>query len=506
MRLVLRDNYSQTASLRHEHAEARHGTGRNREGQPAVKWFRAPTSTLGSLDASTAAHLISVAADLALVLDERGTILDVSSSLDEPGEHTIRQWIGQSWENTVSPESVPKIGALIDSADKGETPRWRQVNHALPDQQQLPMNYCTLRLGDQGHIVALGRDLKAVAALQQRLVEVQQSLERDYWQLRQAEARYRLLFQTATEPVLVVEARSRRVVEANPAAIATIVRGRRDLINQPLSELFPTEQRGRINRQLDTLIAVGRAEDCELDFDHGGRYRLNAALLRQQSGDLLLLRLVPESIAAPAIRLGEEHERLLQLLETAPDGIVVTDAQGTIVESNRAFLDLVQVTHQAQIRGESLGRWLGRQNVDLDVLIASLRRNPSLQIFPTSLRGEQGARAQVEVSATAIEQHGSLHCGFIIRNVDIRSSAEPETELDQPRSMEQITQLVGQVPLRDLVRESTDLIERLCIEAALRLTGDNRASAAEMLGLSRQSLYVKLRRHGLMDSESSPTL
>jgi DNA-binding protein Fis len=29
------------------------------------------------------------------------------------------------------------------------------------------------------------------------------------------------------------------------------------------------------------------------------------------------------------------------------------------------------------------------------------------------------------------------------------------------------------------------------------LTGDNRASAAEMLGLSRQSLYVKLRRFGL---------
>jgi DNA-binding NtrC family response regulator len=46
---------------------------------------------------------------------------------------------------------------------------------------------------------------------------------------------------------------------------------------------------------------------------------------------------------------------------------------------------------------------------------------------------------------------------------------------------------------------STDLIERLCIEAALELTRNNRASAAEMLGLSRQSLYVKLRRYGLVD-------
>ncbi|MFZ3238514.1 MAG: helix-turn-helix domain-containing protein [Stellaceae bacterium] len=35
------------------------------------------------------------------------------------------------------------------------------------------------------------------------------------------------------------------------------------------------------------------------------------------------------------------------------------------------------------------------------------------------------------------------------------------------------------------------------MEAALELTGDNRASAAEMLGLSRQGLYMKLRRYGL---------
>jgi DNA-binding NtrC family response regulator len=45
------------------------------------------------------------------------------------------------------------------------------------------------------------------------------------------------------------------------------------------------------------------------------------------------------------------------------------------------------------------------------------------------------------------------------------------------------------------------VIERLCIEAALELTGDNRASAAEMLGLSRQSLYSKLRRFGITDAE-----
>ncbi len=53
------------------------------------------------------------------------------------------------------------------------------------------------------------------------------------------------------------------------------------------------------------------------------------------------------------------------------------------------------------------------------------------------------------------------------------------------------------------MRESVDVIEKICIEAALDQTNNNRASAAEMLGLSRQSLYIKLRRHGLEDYRPS---
>ena len=73
----------------------------------------------------------------------------------------------------------------------------------------------------------------------------------------------------------------------------------------------------------------------------------------------------------------------------------------------------------------------------------------------------------------------------------------------QPR-FPQLTELVGRVSLKELVRESTDLVEKLCIEAALELTRDNRASAAEMLGLSRQSLYVKLRRFNIGDLTAAP--
>ena len=89
--------------------------------------------------------------------------------------------------------------------------------------------------------------------------------------------------------------------------------------------------------------------------------------------------------------------------------------------------------------------------------------------------------------------------GFFIRDVGRRLHTEQPSSPEQPRWLDQLTDRVGRVPLKDLVRESTDTIERLCIEAALKLTGDNRASAAELLGLSRQSLYVKIDRYGISD-------
>ena len=59
--------------------------------------------------------------------------------------------------------------------------------------------------------------------------------------------------------------------------------------------------------------------------------------------------------------------------------------------------------------------------------------------------------------------------------------------------------LIGRVSLKEIVREATDVIEKLAIQAALQHTGDNRALASELLGLSRQSLYVKLHRYNIGD-------
>jgi len=111
-------------------------------------------------------------------------------------------------------------------------------------------------------------------------------------------------------------------------------------------------------------------------------------------------------------------------------------------------------------------------------------------------------------AAAAVSGGGRPTLGFAIRNVGARLGiGRPASQVETgsatlagrqlSRSVEQLTELIGRVSLKDLVQESTEVIERLAIEAALELTNDNRAAAAEMLGLNRQSLYVKLRRYGI---------
>lgn len=58
-----------------------------------------------------------------------------------------------------------------------------------------------------------------------------------------------------------------------------------------------------------------------------------------------------------------------------------------------------------------------------------------------------------------------------------------------------LTDKLGEASLKSLVNETVGAVERHYIEAALAMTSGNRSAAAKVLGLSRQSLYMKLARY-----------
>lgn len=485
-----------------------------------VTGFLTPEASLAGLDAEATALVIATAADIALVLDASGVVVDIAFGAGPIAQEGFQDWVGRPWVDCVTSDGRDKIEAMLSEiAAPSQGPLWRQVNHpagrsrrqraaagsveeAVAPAETIPVAYVAIALGVEGRVVALGRDLRDVAAMQQRLVDAQRAMDRDYSRLRQAETRYRLLFQLASEAVIIVNDVTGKIVEANPAALALASASGKKLAGRAFIDLIDGEARAAMNGMLASVRALGEAEAVTVALRSGpARVSVSASLFRQEAGAFFLVRLRPADRPVEDAKTASRAAAFQSVVDAAPEAFVLTDLSGHVLMANAAFLELVELTSEEQARGVSLDRWLGRHGVDLSVILGGLKEHGALRFFATVMRGAQGGVAEVELSAVAAP-HGDLPClGLMIRNVEARASAAAPTPA-LPKSVEQLTELVGRVPLKDIVRETTDVIERLCIEAALELTGDNRASAAEMLGLSRQSLYVKLRRYGLGDLDS----
>ncbi|MEM6265995.1 MAG: transcriptional regulator PpsR [Pseudomonadota bacterium] len=459
--------------------------------------FGTAAELFDTLDADAAMKLAMVAGDVTLVLDDTGTILDAAFDPKEFPE--FGDWVGTNWIETVTEESRPKIMEMLAAARRGEVQHWRQVNHPSLG-ADVPIRYAVLSVNGGEHRIAFGRDLREAGKLQQRLLQVQQSLERDYLRMRQLEARYRMLFDLSAEPVLIVEASSLRIREANPAAHTLVGARLGSLPGKKLPALFDRNSRDNLQGLVGAALASEEVGPTPIVLARGSR-EVSASLAGfiQDRGQFLLVRLVPEDSEG----LGNGSP-VPSLVDEMPDAFVVADSNLEIISANNSFVELVQAASAEQLRGQHLSGMIGRPGIDLDLIEGQIDQHGAARNVSTVLRARNEIDGEpVELSAVRSSGEAPLYA-FVIRPIGRRLRDLPPGSQDLPRSVEQLTDLVGRMSLKDIVRESTDLIERLCIEAALSYTSDNRASAAEILGLSRQSLYSKLHRYGLGNLPSDP--
>jgi transcriptional regulator PpsR len=194
-----------------------------------------------------------------------------------------------------------------------------------------------------------------------------------------------------------------------------------------------------------------------------------------------------------------------EALEQSLDGFVLTDRTGRIQSANAEFLSMLGATAPSQIYGQPLENWLVRGGVDWGVLQTNLRSQSVVKEFGTELRAMAGYPMAVEVSALALNGE-EVYYAFYIKDVVRRRAQETPASTGMAGSVAELSRLVGRMPMKDIVGETIDMIEKMCIQSALALTNNNRASAAEMLGLSRQSLYVKLRRFEMVSDSDTGTI
>jgi len=216
---------------------------------------------LPALKPSGFLKLIDKTADIAVLLDAKNRIADVSMVRSELALMGCERWLGKAMTDVVTPESVGKIQELIQACREDADSHWRHVNHPVPGMEDMAIQYIGMPL-DKGQVLLMGRDMQSLALLQRRLVETQQSMERDFVRLRHVESRYRILLDTSREPVMLIDANTDKVSEANIAAQALARDHQRRLVGRDVLDCFEESSRDVLKAALRMAMTNGRIEMC----------------------------------------------------------------------------------------------------------------------------------------------------------------------------------------------------------------------------------------------------
>ena len=453
----------------------------------------------GPLTGASVLDLVSAAADLTLVIGPDRLVDRVVADPQSGLAGLATGWEGRPLQQLFAPESWTKLSLRLETPDSALP---LELNHAGATQYEFPVRYILRRLPGSDKLLMLGRDLRPLAEVQQQLVQAHRAIGRDHEAQRELETRYRVLLEENSFPILIISESTGRIVDLNSSAARLLGAARNDLLNAPIAQEFDGRRRGEL---LESLSRNGTSDGAGyLDLNvrrTGQRVKISAKMFRASRDRLLLCRI---GLSESAQSQESDRSLMMQnLFEKGTDAIVFLDGNGLIKAANEAFLNLTDSHSQSVVIDRAFSDFLSRGAVDLKVLLDNVKRVGHLRHYRTRLNTDYMGEVSVELSGTLFQDRGKQVIGIVARDSVVTDRVVwPVTGTDN-EGLRNVMRLVGYSTLKEIVDETTEIIEKMCIEAALEMSGNNRAAAAELLSLSRQSLYVKLRKFGILNKEAS---
>ncbi len=354
--------------------------------------------------------------DITLHLDMDGVIQDATLSRALPQED-LDCWIGRPWFETVAEDVTDKVKRLVEDSRWMRVSGFRQITQRFPSGREALIEYATIRLGGRGGLIAIGRNLQAVAELQTRLVEAQQSMEREYWKLREVETRYRHLFENSDEAVILVRAANLRILEANPAATRALGGAGPEggAARVVLHDVIP-EDREAFQAMLERARQQGKSTGILVRLGSDQQpWLVRASLLASETGQLFLLQLARAGVAGPVPNRTAQVS-IEDLVERSPDPFVAIDREGVIMRCNLAFRALVGIDVAGSAAGEHIERWFACPVSDFATLLTTVQARGMVRNIPISLRGDGGAEKKFEISAVGNSDTEPQYYGVLLRD------------------------------------------------------------------------------------------
>jgi transcriptional regulator PpsR len=452
-------------------------------------------SALSRFAPELATTLVSLVGDIALIVDDEGVIRNVVQG-DNPLAPMAAGWVGQPWAATVTGDTRRKIDQVLDEARSRGISRRREVNLALSFGQSIPVSYAAVKLGADGPLLALGRDLRTVAAIQQRFMESQAEMERQYWRQRQLEAHYRTLFQVAHDAALVLDAGSLQVRDANDAACRLLGCELDELRGRPLPQAVSPLSAHAVEELLRSVAHMRRSGEIRVALSGMPRLaRLTVALLpKAKVADGATPMLLVRAHAEAGDESASAEHRFVQFCQRTPEGLVVVDTGGRIQMFNPAFTHWCDPGRRFALKDAALADVLHLAADKVDALLGECLTQGIVHSRVLML-GTRGRVVETAVSAALLPGPGQTSVGLSLRALrSWRDDKARSAELTGERLRDALGDLftrLGQAEFSELVAQGAALVEGVLIDQALRECEFDPLRAAALLAIDPERVRAR---------------
>lgn len=313
--------------------------------------------------------------------------------------------------------------------------------------------------------------------------------------LRESEERFRALVEQAPEAILVYDLDLNRFVDANTNAERLFGCGRDELLAAGPQRFYPPDQPD--GRQSDESFSEHNAQALKGEkvvFERlilnarGGEYFCEVRLVRLPSADRRLLRVSFIDITErkrTEEALGENEQKLRNIINNSSDGIYLQNEQGRIIEWNPRMAEITMISHDRAVGSFAwdLNYSLSPNETQNENLYEQIKarglellntNNIEMNLSEHLIQCADGTRRIIEGNPFCIHSSKGNLLGATVRDITERMKAEADLRESEQRLQDLISFLPDATFVIDLEKKI-----RVWNKATEKMTG---VKAEHMLG------------------------
>jgi len=404
-----------------------------------------------------------------------GTIRQVNLTATQLVGIERSRLLGRTFGQLLSAAQRPRFNSFLKQVFTGEGPPAMDM--------ELPVKGRPLQ-------VVRARATRSPAGLECRLVLVDiTALKREEDKVRVSEIRFRRLFETAHDGVLLLDPATRRITDANPFMTKLLGYSQAQLVGKELFEIGLLEDEAASQEMFKRLKKHGaiRYENLPLEAKNGRHQEVEVvANLYSENGHTVIqcnIRDITERKQAEIALM-----RLAAIVESSNDAIIGKDLNGIITNWNRGAEKIFGYSAKEMV-GASITRLIPPDRLaEEHHILEKLKRGESVEHFDTLRKTKDGRLLNVSVTASPIQDATGKVIGASKVARDITEQVQAE---EARRRLEVLT-----ASNRKLEAE---IIRRQAVEAALKqseqeqthLLEQSRSMQEQLRHLSRQVLQAQ---------------